>query len=60
MFYEAMKDLTEYGKHRWIPSSNWHVNSSLEGLVLGGLAGGMSYNFLQLANCSGLIICDAK
>ncbi|KAI9117385.1 hypothetical protein K1719_011551 [Acacia pycnantha] len=42
MFYEAMKDLTEYGKQRWISSSNWHVNSSLEGLVLGGLAGGLS------------------
>ncbi|XP_028753756.1 mitochondrial substrate carrier family protein E-like [Neltuma alba] len=42
MFYEAMKEVTEYGKQRWTSSSNWHVNSSLEGLVLGGLAGGLS------------------
>ncbi|XP_054820428.1 uncharacterized protein LOC129319395 isoform X2 [Prosopis cineraria] len=41
MFYEAMKDVTEYGKQRWISNSDWHVNSSLEGLVLGGLAGGL-------------------
>lgn len=39
MFYEALKDLTEHGKQRWMPNSD--VNSSLEGLVLGGLAGGM-------------------
>ena len=42
MFYEALKDATEYGKQKWISSPNWHANSSLEGLVLGGLAGGMS------------------
>ncbi|KAF7806256.1 S-adenosylmethionine carrier 1, chloroplastic/mitochondrial [Senna tora] len=42
MFYEAMKDITEYGKQRWISSPTLHVNSSLEGLVLGGLAGGLS------------------
>ncbi|XP_022134585.1 mitochondrial substrate carrier family protein E isoform X2 [Momordica charantia] len=40
MFYEALKDLTEYGKQKWRPNSA--VNSSLEGLVLGGLAGGLS------------------
>ncbi|CAK9330069.1 unnamed protein product [Citrullus colocynthis] len=40
MFYEALKDFTEYGKQRWMPNSD--VNSSLEGLVLGGLAGGIS------------------
>ncbi|KAJ1376441.1 mitochondrial substrate carrier family protein E [Sesbania bispinosa] len=41
MFYEALKDVTEYGKQRWTSSPNWHVNNSFEGLVLGGLAGGM-------------------
>lgn len=41
MFYEALKDLTEYGKQRWIPSLDGYVNNSMEGLVLGGLAGGM-------------------
>ncbi|PON32642.1 Mitochondrial substrate/solute carrier [Parasponia andersonii] len=42
MFYEALKDITEYGKQKWNISPNLHVNSSLEGLVLGGLAGGFS------------------
>lgn len=42
MFYEALKDVTEYGKQKWISSPNWQVNNSFEGLVLGGLAGGMS------------------
>ncbi|KAJ4713191.1 putative Mitochondrial carrier protein [Melia azedarach] len=42
MFYEALKDLTEYGKQRWIPSLDGYVNNSMEGLVLGGLAGGFS------------------
>ncbi|XP_075662427.1 uncharacterized protein LOC142631943 [Castanea sativa] len=42
MSYEALKDVTEYGRQKWIPNSNWHVNSSLEGLLLGGLAGGFS------------------
>ena len=41
MSYEALKDVREYGRQKWIPNSNWHVNSSLEGLLLGGLAGGM-------------------
>lgn len=40
MFYEALKDVTEYGKQKLIP--NYHVNSSFEGLVLGGFAGGFS------------------
>ena len=42
MFYEALKDFTEFGKRRWMPNSD--VNSSLEGLVLGGLAGGMHFD----------------
>ncbi|XP_031253696.1 mitochondrial substrate carrier family protein E [Pistacia vera] len=42
MFYEALKDLTEYGKQRWIPNLDLYVNSSAEGLVLGGLAGGFA------------------
>ncbi|KAI4335912.1 hypothetical protein L6164_014508 [Bauhinia variegata] len=42
VFYESLKDVTEYGKQKGMLSLNWHVNSSLEGLVLGGLAGGLS------------------
>ncbi|KAG7955055.1 hypothetical protein I3843_11G051600 [Carya illinoinensis] len=42
MSYEALKDVTEYGKQRWIPNPKSHVSSSLEGLLLGGLAGGFS------------------
>ncbi|KAL1291352.1 hypothetical protein HN51_059894 [Arachis hypogaea] len=42
MFYEGLKDVTEYGKQRLTSNSNWHVNNSFEGLVLGGLAGGLS------------------
>lgn len=41
MFYEGLKDLTEHGKQQWIPNSAYRVNSTIEGLVLGGLAGGM-------------------
>ncbi|CAK9147971.1 unnamed protein product [Ilex paraguariensis] len=41
-FYEALKDLTDYGKRKWFPNPNYHVNSSFEGLLLGGLAGGFS------------------
>ncbi|KAF5190493.1 Mitochondrial carrier protein [Thalictrum thalictroides] len=40
-FYEALKDLTEYGKQKWLPHTD-HVGSSFEGLLLGGLAGGIS------------------
>ncbi|EOY22067.1 hypothetical protein SCA6_004082 [Theobroma cacao] len=40
MFYEALKDLTERGRHNLAP--NLYVDSSIEGLVLGGLAGGFS------------------
>lgn len=43
MFYEALKDLTEYGKPRWVPSLDRYINSSVEGLILGGLAGGMCF-----------------
>ncbi|XP_010539157.2 PREDICTED: mitochondrial substrate carrier family protein E [Tarenaya hassleriana] len=42
MFYEALKDLTEQGKKKWNADSQYRVNSSVEGLVLGGLAGGLS------------------
>ncbi|KAL6584134.1 hypothetical protein OROMI_003423 [Orobanche minor] len=41
-FYEAFKNVAQYGKHKLIPNSNLHFNSSVEGLVLGGLAGGLS------------------
>ena len=40
MFYEVLKEFTEYGKQKLNTNPNFHVNSSLEGLVLGGLAGG--------------------
>ncbi|KAJ0587873.1 putative mitochondrial carrier domain superfamily [Helianthus annuus] len=40
--YEALKDVTEYGRQKWFPNSSFHVNSSFEGLVLGGIAGGVS------------------
>ncbi|KAI7754211.1 hypothetical protein M8C21_008900 [Ambrosia artemisiifolia] len=40
--YEALKDVTEYGRRKWFPNSSFHVNSSFEGLVLGGIAGGVS------------------
>ncbi|CAL0327600.1 unnamed protein product [Lupinus luteus] len=42
MFYESLKEVTEYGKQRLISSPTWHVNNSFEGLILGGLAGGLS------------------
>ncbi|XP_057950641.1 uncharacterized protein LOC131145520 isoform X2 [Malania oleifera] len=41
-FYEALKDWTEYGKQKLISNPEYHANSSVEGLVLGGLAGGFS------------------
>ncbi|KAL3513053.1 hypothetical protein ACH5RR_025770 [Cinchona calisaya] len=41
-FYEAFKNMTEYGMQRWFPGSDHFVNSSFEGLLLGGLAGGLS------------------
>ena len=41
-FYEAMKELTKYGKTKYLPNSDLDVSNSFEGLVLGGLAGGMS------------------
>ena len=40
-FYEGMKDLTEYGKRKYLPDSDLQVSNSVEGLVLGGLSGGM-------------------
>lgn len=39
MFYEALKELTEHGKQQLAPSL--HVSGSVEGFLLGGLAGGM-------------------
>lgn len=42
MFYEALKNVTEYGKQKWIPNTKYQVNSSMEGFLLGGLAGGFS------------------
>ncbi|XP_030474184.1 S-adenosylmethionine carrier 1, chloroplastic/mitochondrial [Syzygium oleosum] len=42
MFYEALKEMTEYGKQMWVSESNLHLSSSVEGFILGGLAGGFS------------------
>ncbi|XP_031404623.1 mitochondrial substrate carrier family protein E isoform X2 [Punica granatum] len=42
MFYEALKDITSYGKQKWAPNSNYSISSLFEGLLLGGLAGGCS------------------
>ena len=39
-FYEALKDLTDFGKQRLLPRSDLQVTNSFEGLILGGLAGG--------------------
>jgi hypothetical protein len=39
VFYEGLKDLTDQGKKKF---PQYGVNSSIEGLVLGGLAGGLS------------------
>lgn len=47
-FYESLRDFSEYGKQRWLPKTNVQVNNSIEGLLLGGLAGGKS--FLELFN----------
>lgn len=58
MFYEALKDLTEYGKQRWIPSLNSYVNISIEGLVLGGLAGGMRLASLLSPVKPIWVVCD--
>ncbi|KAG8379285.1 hypothetical protein BUALT_Bualt07G0072600 [Buddleja alternifolia] len=41
-FYEAFKNMAEYGKQKLFSKSNIHINSSFEGLLLGGLAGGLS------------------
>ncbi|KAK1652101.1 hypothetical protein QYE76_069906 [Lolium multiflorum] len=41
-FYEGLKDLTEYGKRKYLPDSDLQVSNSFEGLVLGGLSGGFS------------------
>lgn len=40
-FYEALKDLSDFGKRNFFSHSNYNVNSSVEGLLLGGLAGGV-------------------
>ncbi|XP_022738711.1 mitochondrial substrate carrier family protein E isoform X2 [Durio zibethinus] len=40
MFYEGLKDETEKVRRKWAP--NFHIDSTMEGLVLGGLAGGFS------------------
>jgi hypothetical protein len=52
-FYEGLKDLSEYGKRKYLPDSDLQVSNSFEGLVLGGLSGGMVlhiYNKLYVGN----------
>ncbi|KAL3640488.1 hypothetical protein CASFOL_015456 [Castilleja foliolosa] len=41
-FYEAFKNVTQYGNHNLFPNSNFRISSFFEGLLLGGLAGGLS------------------
>ncbi|RZC59846.1 hypothetical protein C5167_007156 [Papaver somniferum] len=41
-FYESLRDFAEYGKQRWLPNSDIQPSNSVEGLLLGGLAGGFS------------------
>ncbi|XP_020191761.1 uncharacterized protein [Aegilops tauschii subsp. strangulata] len=41
-FYEGLKELTVYGKRKYLPDSDLQVSNSFEGLVLGGLSGGFS------------------
>lgn len=43
MFYEALKDLTYYGMKPWHCDADYQINGSLEGLILGGVAGGMVF-----------------
>ncbi len=43
IFYEALKDLTKFDKHKYLQNSDLHLyvnSSSIEGLLLGGLAAG--------------------
>ncbi|WOL16977.1 mitochondrial substrate carrier family protein E [Canna indica] len=41
-FYEALKEMSEYGQQNFFTNADLQVASSFEGLVLGGLAGGLS------------------
>ncbi|CAI9111821.1 OLC1v1012144C1 [Oldenlandia corymbosa var. corymbosa] len=47
-FYEAFKNVTEHGLQRLFPNSNLSMNSTLEGLILGGLAGGLSLSDINV------------
>jgi hypothetical protein len=51
-FYEALKDLTEYGRKKYFKERGFHISSTFEGLVLGGLAGGNIYFFFYLIHFS--------
>ncbi|CAN1296736.1 Mitochondrial substrate carrier family protein E [Linum perenne] len=42
MSYETLKDLTEYGRKTWSLNLDEQLVSSMEGLVLGGVSGGLS------------------
>ncbi|OWM74444.1 hypothetical protein CDL15_Pgr013348 [Punica granatum] len=59
MFYEALKDITSYGKQKWAPNSNYSISSSFEGLLLGGLAGG-KFCKLDSVTSNGLSLHDLQ
>ncbi|KAL9261891.1 Mitochondrial magnesium exporter 1-like protein [Drosera capensis] len=41
-FYEGFKNLNDYGKKQWLSNSDYDASSTMEGLVIGGVAGGLS------------------
>lgn len=53
-----MKELTEYGKRKYLPESNLHASSSFEGLLLGGLAGGRSGPILLIHQMLPIVLLD--
>ena len=48
MFYEALKDLTNYGMKKWTLDADYQISNTLEGLVLGGVAGGMNSGYCAI------------
>lgn len=51
MFYEALKDLTDYGMKKWTLDADYQINTTLEGLVLGGVAGGIISCYFSILSC---------
>lgn len=50
-FYEALKDLADFGKRRLLPRSDLQVTNSFEGLILGGIAGGEDHTLACMDAC---------